>query len=355
VVKEVVFAVPGDLATPTGGYSYDRRIIAELPALGWQPRVLDLGDGFPHPTAAVRAAAVASFAALAAEMPIVVDGLAFSVLPEVAETLASTHQLVALVHHPLALETGLSVSDTAAFGASERAALARAHRVVATSAATARLLTSDYGVPANRLTVVRPGTDRVAPRPRERTGTMAMLAVGAVVPRKGYDVLVAALARLGDLPWRLTIVGDRERSPETMQQLDAEIARHDLAGRIDFTGALAPERLAAHYAAADLFVLASHFEGYGMAYTEAIAHGVPVVGTTAGAIPDTVPRGAGMLVPPGDADALAAALRLLIENPAARDLLAAGARAAAATFPSWAQSAGLFAQVLDTMNEFDPA
>src|SRR5207244_11486582 len=119
-----------------------------------------------------------------------------------------------------------------------------------------------------------------------------------------------------------------------------------LSGLIAFTGALAPARLGAFYDAADLFVLASRFEGYGMAFTEAIAHGVPVVGTSAGAIPDTVPRGAGMLLPPDDADALAAALRLLIENPAARDLLAAGARAAAATFPSWADCAGLFARTL---------
>ena len=345
-MKEVVFAVPGDLATPTGGYAYDRRMIAELPALGWQPRVLDLGDGFPRPTTAVRAAAGASFAALAAAIPIVIDGLAFGVLPEVGETLLSTHRLVALVHHPLALETGLSAEEADAFGASERAALAHAHRVIATSAATARLLVSDFGVPAGRLSVVRPGTDRVTLRLRERANGLAMLAVGAVVPRKGYDVLVAALAKLRDLPWRLTIAGDCGRSPETARRLFIEIARLDLLGRIEFTDAVAPERLAALYAEADLFVLASRYEGYGMAYAEAIANGVPVVGTTAGAIPDTVPPSAGMLVPPGDADALAATLRLLIENPAARDLLAAGARAAAATFPSWAQSAGLFAQVL---------
>jgi glycosyltransferase involved in cell wall biosynthesis len=355
VVKEVVFAVPGDLTTPTGGYAYDRRIILELSLLGWRPQVLQLGDGFPRPTETERAAAGASLAALAAAAPIVIDGLALGVLPEAAATLASTHRVVALVHHPLALETGLSASEAAAFGASERAALARAHQVITTSAATARLLTADYGVPAERLTVVRPGTDRVAARPRERAGAMAMLAVGAVVPRKGYDVLVAALARLGDLPWHLTIVGDCDRSPEAARRLYIEVARHGLEGRIDLAGAVAPERLAELYAEADLFVLASRFEGYGMAYAEAVAHGVPVVGTTAGAIPETVPPGAGVLLPPGDADALAAALRLLIENPAARDLLAAGARAAATTFPSWAQSAGLFARVLDTVNGFDQA
>jgi glycosyltransferase involved in cell wall biosynthesis len=348
VVKEVVFAVPGDIATATGGYGYDRRIMAELPALGWQPRLLELGDGFPRPSPAVRAAAEAALAALAPAPPAVVDGLAFGVLPEVAATLSSTHRLVALVHHPLALETGLSAGEAEALRASERAALACARRVIATSAPTARLLAADYGVPAVRLAVVRPGTDRMTlPRVRERTGATTLLAVGAVVPRKGYDVLVAALAKLRDLSWRLIIVGDRDRSPETTERLDIEIARRGLAGRIEFAGAVAPERLSAFYAVADLFVLASHFEGYGMAYAEAIAHGVPVVGTTGGAIPDTVPPSAGVLLPPGDADALAATLWRLIESPAERGKLAAGARAAAATLPSWPQSAKLFAQALD--------
>jgi glycosyltransferase involved in cell wall biosynthesis len=174
-----------------------------------------------------------------------------------------------------------------------------------------------------------------------------LLAVGSVVPRKGYDVLVAALARIPDLGWRLVIAGDRERSLETVRRLDAEIANLGLAGRISFAGAVAPQRLMQLYAAADLFVLPSRFEGYGMAYAEAIAHGVPVVGTQAGAVPQTVPAGAGVLVPPDDVEALAAVLRRLIASPSERERLAAGARAAAVTFPSWQDSAGLFARVLE--------
>jgi glycosyltransferase involved in cell wall biosynthesis len=158
---------------------------------------------------------------------------------------------------------------------------------------------------------------------------------------------VAALAKIPALAWRLTIAGDRERSAETAQRLDTEIARLGLAGRITFAGAVAPQRLLQLYAAADLFVLPSRFEGYGMAYAEAIAHGVPVVGTQAGAIPDTVPAGAGVLVPPDDIGALAAVLRALIESPRERERLAVGARAAAMTFPSWQESAGLFARVLE--------
>ena len=176
---------------------------------------------------------------------------------------------------------------------------------------------------------------------------LELLAVGSVVPRKGYDILVAALAAIPDLAWRLVIAGDRERSPQTARALDAQIARLGLAGRITFAGAVASQRLMQLYAAADLFVLPSRFEGYGMAYAEAIAHGVPVVGTRAGAIPQTVPAGAGVLVPPDDVDALANVLRRLIASPSERERLAAGARAAAATFPSWQDTAGLFAGVLE--------
>ena len=345
-MRELVFAVPGDLATPTGGYAYDRRIIAELPRCGWQARVLDLGDGFPRPTAQARAAACARLAALPPSSPVVVDGLAFGVLPEAAQTLERTHRVVALVHHPLALESGLNAQDVTAFHASERQVLAYSGHVVATSKATARVLQTDYGVSPGRVSVVEPGTDRGEARPH-RTGdaTVVLLAVGAVVSRKGYDVLIAALASLKHLPWRLVIAGDRTRDPETVRQLDAAIAKSGLCDRLQLAGAVSSEELSRFYGEADLFVLPSRFEGYGMAYAEALAHGLPVVATTAGAIPDTVPADAGILVPVEDVAALAGALRRLIEQPAARAALAAAARAA--HFPSWSEQAAKFAQVLE--------
>lgn len=346
-MKEAVFAVPGDLATPTGGYGYARRIIAELTTLGWQMKVVDLGEGFPWPTAAARAAAGERLAALPANRAIVVDGLAFGVLPEAAEALAMSHGLVALVHHPLALESGLSAAQSDTLRASERAALAGARHVIASSATTGRLLVSDYGVAAERLSVVEPGTDRPQVDRHGSKGPVALLAVGAIVPRKGYDLLIAALAKLKDRPWRLVIAGDGGRSPATFAQLEADIARLGLADRVALRGAITAGELASLYASSDLFVLPSRYEGYGMAYTEAIAHGLPVVGTTAGAIPETVPAAAGVLVPPDDVEALAAVLRRLIENPAERERLAAGARAV--RFPSWEEQSALFARVLERL------
>jgi glycosyltransferase involved in cell wall biosynthesis len=347
VVRTVAFAVPGDLAIPTGGYTYDRRIIAELPWFGWQVEVLDLGDGFPRPSAETRAFADAALAAVPRDRAIVIDGLAFGVLPEVSVSLRASHPLVALVHHPLALESGLSKAESASLQASERVALDGARHVITTSAATARVLAADYGVANDRLSVVEPGTDLVAARPRSPNGTITLLAVGAVVERKGYDVLAAALAKLRDLPWHLVIAGDCGRSPQAFARLEDDIARLRLADRVTLLGAVAPERLTRLYASADLFVLPSRFEGYGMAYAEAIAHGVPVIGTTAGAIPETVPASAGVLVPPDDVEALTAALQRLIENHEERQRLAAGARAV--RFPSWQDQAARFAQVLDRL------
>jgi glycosyltransferase involved in cell wall biosynthesis len=353
VVRHFAFAVPGDLATPTGGYAYGRRMIAELGELGWQIDLLDLGEGFPSPSDATRAAARMQLLAVPAGRSIVIDGLALGVLPETAFELAGRHPLLALVHHPLALEQGLTAARAESLRQSERAALTSVRGVIVTSAATARLVVSDYGVPAERVTVARPGSDRVAPArngsDRRRDDTIELLSVGAVVPRKGFDVLIAALATLTDLPWRLTIAGDLTRDLDTAAQLDADITRHGLHDRVSKLGAVTSERLAALYADADAFVLASHFEGYGMAYAEALAHGLPIIGSNAGAIPDTVPPDAGLLVSPGDVEAFAHALRSMIGDTELRQRLAYGAHAAALRLPSWRQSAEIFSSTLERL------
>jgi glycosyltransferase involved in cell wall biosynthesis len=349
VVRRLAFAVPGDLATPTGGYAYDRRMIAELERLGWTIDVIALGDRFPSPGEETRAAAQERLLAVPAGRTIVIDGLAFGVLPEAAHALQIRNPLVALVHHPLALESGLSAEKAGALRASERTALAATSRVIATSQATARQLAADYGVPADRIIVACPGSDPAPAAAGSKDGIVRLLSVGAVVPRKGFDVLIAALATLAELPWHLTIAGDHGRDPKTAARLDADIARFKLGDRVVVLGAVPPEGLAELYDNADLFVLASRHEGYGMAYAEAIAHGLPVIGTTAGAIPDTVPTGAGVLVAPDDEKLFALALRRLIENPDERRRLATAAREAARQLPTWRDSATLFSRALEAL------
>ncbi|MDO8934092.1 MAG: glycosyltransferase family 4 protein [Rhodocyclaceae bacterium] len=324
-------------------------MIAELGDLGWRIDLLDLGEGFPWPDHATRETARTRLLATPAGRAIVVDGLALGVLPEAASQLAGRNPLLALVHHPLALEAGLSVEQADALRTSERAALASVQGVIVTSAATARLVATDYAVPAGRITVARPGNDPVPLAQGSRDGIVRLLSVGAVVPRKGFDVLIAALATLPDLPWHLTIVGDRTRDRQAAERLDTDIARHALEPRVAVLGAVSPQHLAALFAAADVFVLASRYEGYGMAYAEAIAHGLPVIGTRAGAIPETVPAAAGLLVAAGDVSALAGALRRVIGDAGLRRQLAGAARAAAPHLPSWRQSAEIFASAVETL------
>ena len=347
MVNRVAFAVPGDLATPTGGYAYDRRIIAELQKMGWQVDVVNLGDGFPRPTWETKAAAKRKLSELPRGCPIVIDGLAFGVMNEAARELRERNPLIALVHHPLALETGLKPEEARDLKASEREALACARRVVVTSPSTATLLVDSYDVDAGRITAACPGTDKAPAATGSKDGTIRLLSIGAIVPRKGFDLLVAALADLKDLRWHLTIAGDRTRDPAAAAALDAAIDQHGLGSRIDVLGALPADRIEALYAGADIFVLASQFEGYGMAFAEALAHGLPVIGTTGGAIPDTVPAGAGILVEPTDVRALSRALRMLIANPTERKWLAGGARTAAQELPTWRDAAKLVAKAIE--------
>jgi glycosyltransferase involved in cell wall biosynthesis len=321
-------------------------MIQELRRLGWQVDVLDLGDGFPFPTAAQRATALLLLSVVPGSCPIVLDGLAFGALPE-AGALRSRPPLIALVHQPLALESGLDTAQADIFRGSERDALAAAACVVVTSEATGRIMVADYSVPSQRLSVVRPGNDPVPPARGSNDALVRLLSVGSIVPGKGYDLLIAALAAIADLPWQLTIAGDRTRNLAAAARLDADISAHGLGERVAVLGAVPPERILELYSASDIFVLASRFEGYGMALAEAIAHGLPVVSTTAGAIPDTVPAGAGLLVPPNDVAAFAQALRRLIGDRAERRRLAINARVAAAQLPTWQDSARLFAGAIE--------
>jgi glycosyltransferase involved in cell wall biosynthesis len=349
VVKRAAFAAPGSLETPTGGYTYDRRIITELERLGWHIEFVDVGEGFPWPTDTLLAAARTRLLKVAAGQPMVIDGLALGALPEVASELVGRNPLLALVHHPLALEWGLSADQADVLRRSERAALASALGVVVTSPATARIIVSDYGVPAERITVARPGNDRAPQARGSRNGPPHLLSVGAVVPRKGFDVLVAALATITDLPWRLTIAGDLTRDPTAAAKLHSDITRHGLADRIAVLGAVSSEQLGTLYDTTDLFVLASYFEGYGMAYTEALAHGLPVIGTKAGAIPETIPGDAGLLVAAGDPAALADALHRALSDTGMRLRLSEAALAAAGQLPTWQQSGAIFADALEKL------
>ena len=346
--RTLVFVVPGDLNDRTGGYGYDRRIVAGLRATGWVVDVVTLGAGYPFPDASTREHAAQQVAAIPDGSLVVVDGLAFGVMPDLADRHGGRLRWVALVHHPLALETGLAEERRRALLDSERRALATACGVIVTSSTTAREL-ARFGVSAANLRVVTPGTD---PAPLatgsgtdEATLGLSLLCVATLIPRKGHTVLIEALQGLQDRKWILHCVG-AARDADTAKALRAAIEAHGLHARVRLHDEVASSTLHALYDQADAVVLPSFFEGYGMALAEALARGLPVVSTTAGAIPETVPSGAGILVPPGDVLALRSALATLLDERDRRVRLAAGARAARTTLPTWPQAASRFAAAL---------
>lgn len=342
---QVYFAIPGELQTVSGGYAYDRRLLRELGKLGRKVQVLSLDSSFPHPDELALKRTAEALAALPPDSLVLIDGLAHGALP-VALLRGCGHRLVALVHHPLAEETGLPQALARDMAQRERAALAEAQAVIATSAHTARTLEGTYGVPADKLTVALPGMDaggRAVPDPGQPP---LILSVGNLMPRKGHVDLVSALAMLADRPWRAAICGNLSRDPQTTAAVEARRAATGLCERIELLGEVETTALARLYRQASIFAMAAYHEGYGMAFAEALCHGLPVVGYAAGAVPDTVGE-AGLLVPTGDIPALAGALGRLLDDEQERRRLAEVAWQRGQTLPGWEQTARAVLAVLD--------
>jgi glycosyltransferase involved in cell wall biosynthesis len=339
---------PGDPETLTGGFLYDRTIRDQLIGLGHDIRTLVLHGPFPQSDAALNAELVRQAAGAMADVPsghpLVIDGLALGGFGEAVAPLAVNHPLIGLVHHPLALETGLSNDVADHFRQTETAALSHCAGVIATSETTRDVLLGEFGVPPKSCVAVPPG---VAPfggirRPSKPGAPVRLLSVGTLIRRKGHTDTLAALSQLLHLDWTLDIIGDDQLDPEIAAHIRALINEQHLQSRITIHGKLPKDQLQGFFGTADLFVLAAHYEGYGMAFAEAVAAGLPVIGTTGGAIPRTVPEECGILVPPGDVPALKDALARLIGEPELLSRYADAARDAAGSFKDWPERAEAF-------------
>lgn len=343
-MREVTFAIPGDISTPTGGYRYDRRVIDLLPQQGWKVRHLELPGDYPSPSEASLEKTV-NLIADAPDTLVMIDGLAFGAMP-MKYVQQIRQPIVALVHHPLALETGIDAERAKYLDRTEREALTRAVHVLASSGDTAGILVKDFGVPKDSVSFAEPGTD-AAPRAQGSGGVPRLISVGSVTARKGYDVLVSALARLKDLQWESRIAGSTERDVAAAKLVGDLIAKHGLQDRVQLLGSLSDDALDQEYNKADIFVLPSHFEGYGMAFAEALSRGLPVVGCAGGAVVSTVPANTGILVAPGDDAALADALRKFLTDKSERARYADAAWSYARKLPTWNDTAAGVAKALD--------
>ncbi|MEE2860487.1 MAG: glycosyltransferase family 4 protein [Paracoccus sp. (in: a-proteobacteria)] len=346
MTARAAFALPGDIATLTGGYIYDRRLVESLRDLGCDVEVISLPASLPTPDAADMRKALDQLAALPADVPVIIDGLAFGAL-ETAGLHRVMAPIVAMIHHPLAQESALPADLADHLWRTERANLTLARHVMVPSPHTRDMLITRYDVPPEKITVVRPGTDRPA-APQAPVDPPLILSVGILHPRKGHDVLVEALAQLADLDWQAVIAGN-PWDDRHVAALHGQVAQSGLGKRLELAGRVTPERLSQLYRQASVFALATRYEGYGIVFDEALSHGLPIVSTRTGAVVDTVPADAGLLVPVDDPEALAAALRSLLTDPQERTVRAAAAARAGAALPRWSDAGTTAMAVLDAL------
>ena len=344
--RPAAFAIPGDIETLTGGYIYERRLLEGLRDAGRDVAHIRLAAGFPDPSPDEMAEAVACLAALDPARVLILDGLVFGAI-DTAGLARVRAPIVAMIHHPLALESGLDEDRSSHLFRTERDNLALAAHVLVPSPHTRKVLCDSYGVAPDRITIARPGVDRPAGNPDPVTPPL-ILSVGIQHPRKGHDILLDALAGLTDLDWQAVIAGS-VHDPACAEALARQHASLGLGPRVRLAGRVPQADLEALYRAASIFALATRYEGYGIVFDEALVHGLPIVSCRTGAVPDTVPEAAGLLVPPEDPAALRRALRHLLTDEAARTRMAAAARTAGAALPGWPETARTAGTVLDAL------
>lgn len=348
-MSAVYFAVPpglDDRTRPSGGNAYDRRIVRGLAAAGWTVLLREISGRWPWPDAHSLGALRNTLRRIPDGALVLLDGLVASPADDVMTSEAGRLRLVVLVHMPLghgAADGGVREREAAVLGA--------AAAVVTTSMWARRTLLELYSLPGDRVHVAEPGVDAAALAPGTETAG-ALLTVAAVIPAKGYDMLVDALGTLTDVRWESRCVGSLERDPVFVDRLRRRVVEGGMEGRVCFSGPLSDDDLARSYAAADVLVLPSRAETYGMVVAEALAHGLPVVAAEVGGVPEALGYGAdgtrpGLLVPSGDVSALREALLAWLEDAGLRRRLRSAARERRASLTDWSTTTAAVAEVLE--------
>jgi glycosyltransferase involved in cell wall biosynthesis len=342
-VIPAAFAIPGDIDTLTGGYLYEKRLLSGLRDLGHDMQHLELPASFPDAGPDDMGRAVGMLRSLDPARPLILDGLVSGAI-DPAGLATVRAPVIAMVHHPLAEESGLSSVRRAQLLQTERENLHLSRHVLVPSPHTRRILIDRYDVPPAKITVARPGVDK-ARLPRAPVSPPLILSVGILHPRKGHDVLIAALRRIAHLDWQAVIVGnpwDRSHATALQEMVSASpvAERIQLAGRVDDT------RLRRLYARASVFALATRYEGYGIVFDEALLNGLPVVSCDTGAVPETLPTGTRLLTPTDDPAAFAMALESLLSDVALRERLTLAAETAGQALPDWRDTATTASKVI---------
>jgi glycosyltransferase involved in cell wall biosynthesis len=338
-----------DPRRPSGGNRYDRRLVEALRALGVRVTVRAVTGTWPHPDDGARRALDRALRAVPAESPVLVDGLVASGAADLVLDATERVPVVPLVHMPFGpVEPALAEA--------ERTMLTRVPAVVATSDWTRTWLVSAAGVPGEKVIVAAPGADPAEVTEPDPAGTR-LICVAAVTRAKGYDVLLAALTDLAATPelaesgWRCSWVGRLDVDARFARAIRRDVRDRELSGRVHFTGPLGDAELAAEYRSADLLLLPSRSETWGLVVTEALARAVPVLASDVGGVPEALGRTAdgrrpGALVPVGDAAALAGSLRQWLTDASLRRRWRAAARDRRGALPGRERTANTQADAL---------
>ncbi len=339
----IAFLVPGPIAAISGGYGYDRRIIAELRQAGHTVDIHELTGHHPLPDAEAKASARAAWAALPPGALPVIDGLGLPAFDGLID-----RKTVGLIHHPTSLEAGFSEPDAQALAAIEKRLFPALAACITTSDTTAETLARDFAV--QHLASVVPGTDPAPRCPGSGSPTCRIIALGTLIPRKGHDLLLRALARLFDLDWHLTIASG---APDPVHAATLANLAEDLsvAQRVTFAGTLTGDALETLWQSADVFALATQYEGYGMAIAEALKRGLPVAITKGGAAAALVPDDAGVVCDVGDLVTYSKALRRVIFDTELRAEMAQAAWTAGQALPDWRTQGTAFAAALEKLSK----
>jgi glycosyltransferase involved in cell wall biosynthesis len=339
-VTTVHFVVPDgidDPSRPSGGNTYDSHLCRGLASAGWSVYEHPVPGFWSRPDATGFAALELAVQGIPDDAVVLLDGLIASTAPEVLVPQARRLRLVVLVHMPLG-------------DLRERAVLSSAAAVVTTSEWSRLRLLALHQLPDDRVYVAPPAVDAAD----LATGTAAggsLLCVATVTRDKGHDVLLDALATMNDLSWHCTCVGSLDRDPAFVDVLRRRSVEGGFGDRVRFPGVRSGADLDRSYAAADLVVLASRAETYGMVVIEALARGLPVVATDVGGVTEAFGRGTdglrpGLLVPPDAPAALGAALRAWLSDAELRGRLRRNACERRKSLPGWSTTTSLVADVL---------
>ncbi|MCW2547980.1 MAG: glycosyltransferase family 4 protein [Mycobacterium sp.] len=345
-----VVVPPGidDPARPSGGNTYDRQLCTNLAAIGWEVRVQAVAGSWPRPDRQAHDALDRAIAGIPDDAFVLVDGLIASAAPTVLRRHADRLRLAILMH--MAFGDVAPADELATIRAAECATLSAAGAVIAPSSWARQRLVELYGLPPGRIHVAEPGVEAA----ELALGTVdggELLCVAAVAPHKGHDVLLAALTELAERPWHCVCVGSLELDPDFVAVLRGQALAGGIADRVDFVGPLTGGALSRAYAAADVLVLASGSESYGMVVTEALARGTPVIAGAVGGVPEALGwtqagRSPGLLIPPNDPHALSEALTRWLSDAVLRGSLRSAAQDRRRTLHRWDATARSVASVL---------